>query len=517
MSLRRTALLHHAFFSAVPGHALTPGSPVRQALERTWRRVGDLGFDRRLQSAWPAELPPPEAGLLRPGVKILAARGASDDPGWNQAFAYQLDDTVGVSVLRGLPGPAAAWTALTERWESPDGPGLSETDPPTGVFGLATVLLGLVPAEDWDRLSAPSATGATALGAELADELGLSPGTDAWSSSWFRPKENILGWELPASGVPGTRRVLVVAPETAEVELLHWLWSGPRPGLPVFTGYLRHAAQLRYQYRILTENLQGIRKSIQEVDSGCRYLARMLDQDQLPVDRILAVESTLGQLQLREGGVIARLADIRGMTHAVKTARRNMVAMLGPLAPDDSGGPLHHDSELAQWTLEQLEAEQVFLSSAMTKATEIGRISSVVVAGRLAERRENLFLFQTSLVGSLLMVLAGIQSLQYDVDLPGPLLAPVIALLGALALFLPSSVLHWRRRTPRPDRWARLDLFFAGCVGASLGWLAATGFHLLSHDAAAPPPVSVLSALAGTPLAMFLFDRFRQIMDRRTK
>ncbi|MEO3783776.1 CATRA conflict system CASPASE/TPR repeat-associated protein [Actinocorallia sp. B10E7] len=508
--LHRPALLHHAFFSAAPGHALTPDSPVRQALERTWRRVADLGFDRRLQDAWPLELPPPETGFPHPGMKILAARGAPDDPGWNQAFAYRLDDTVGVSVLRGLSGPATVWTALAERWESPAGSPPPEAGPLTGVFGLATVLLGLVPADDWDRLRASSAPGATALGAELADELGLSPGADGWSSSWLRPREDILGWELPASGLSGTRRVLVIAPEAAEVELLHWLWSGPRPGLPVFTGYLRHAAQLRYQYRILTENLRGVRESIHEIDSGCRYLARVLDQEQLPVDRLLAAESTLGRLQMREGGVIARLADIRGMTHAVKTARRNMVAVLGPLASGDSGGPLRHDSELAQWTLEQLEAEQVFLSSAMTKATEIGRISSGVVAGRLAERRENLLLFQTSLLGSLLMVLAGIQSFEYDVDLPGPLFAPVITLLGTLALFLPPAVLHWRRRAPRPDRWARLDLFFAGCVGASLGWLAATGFRLLSDDTAAPPIVSVLSALAGIPLAVFLFERFRR-------
>jgi hypothetical protein len=73
------------------------------------------------------------------------------------------------------------------------------------------------------------------------------------------------------------------------------------------------------------------------------------------------------------------------------------------------------------------------------RAAEATRVADVTVEGYLRDRQAELTLLQTALIGGLLMVLSAIQALHYTVPLPSPLHAPLIALLGSLALALLSS------------------------------------------------------------------------------
>jgi hypothetical protein len=89
---------------------------------------------------------------------------------------------------------------------------------------------------------------------------------------------------------------------------------------------------------------------------------------------------------------------------------------------------------------------------------------------RLNRRQERFNLGLTGVVGSLLMVLAAIQSLQYTVPLPPPVTPAVVATLGAAALL--ASMLVLRAAVPRA-RWS-LGLVWAatGLVAAAATWVA---------------------------------------------
>ena len=77
------------------------------------------------------------------------------------------------------------------------------------------------------------------------------------------------------------------------------------------------------------------------------------------------------------------------------------------------------DDEIANWLLEQIEAEETYLIAARAEADELDQTTSEAVASVLARRRENLVVLQASALGGLTMGLAAAQALDYHGRIPG--------------------------------------------------------------------------------------------------
>jgi hypothetical protein len=488
-TVHRPALLVHAFLAA--DHATRPGSPAAAALARLWQAAGSLGMDEA-HGRWPAD--PPATGGVRytERLSVIAAR-RQDVPGaFHRALMYRLHDAVGVTVLRAPNDDAVTWTDLDREWR--DAIGEEPVDP---VLGTATIYLGL-----WADASVHgSAAGAVRFARGLAPLVPPATGPAAdWSGSWCRPGPELLVWELPtcdATAVPRHRRLLAMAAEPDEDLLDQWVWSGDTPGLTPLTNYLLHAAKLRYSAATVDGQLGRLRRAVADVEAQCAELTALLAAEPSSVDRLLRADRTLSALRTGETGLAASLGAVKDMARTVTVAETNMAAALGRAATCGPGGPVEGDRLVGQWARGQLEVEQTYLESAHMRAAEVSRVTAAVVDRGLAQRQESLTLFQTSLLGALVMVLTGVQSLNYDLGLPGSLLAPTICVLGALALLLPSAVLRWSRAGTADGSWRWLDTVFAGLFGAAAGWFAVTVAVHAARGSAAWPVWSVLAALAG--------------------
>lgn len=503
----RAALSFHAFFTAE--HAMAADSAARTALVNLWSRAEARGMDRKVTDRWPVR--PPRTG--RPHAERLTVLAAAQRPvpeGYEQALIYQLHETVGMSVLDAPNDDGLAWGELDQSWQDDLG-----TMPTTGILGSATVLSGLVPAEDWERVHVSPASSAVALGRELHDLVPEAPDS-AWSESWIRPAEDLIVWELPRTPAgPLARRLVAIAPETGEETSDDWL-VGPRAGdLPPLTRYLLYSGKVRYQHSVLSGSVPRLRRTVAEIDDTCARLAELVDRDEIPVDRLLAVDRELSRIQTDQRGLIATLADIRTMSCSVRSAQQNMATALGTPLGASPTGPVRTDDEAARWTLEQLDIEETYLSSAQAKAAEVARVTSTAVASVLGRRRENLTLVQSTLLGAMVMVLTAMQSLKYEVRPPGPLMTPIVCFLGALALFLPPAVLRWPGSASRTPRWHLLDWLVMGLFGAALGWLGTATVARVAGSATPSSAVSVVTATLTAVVGILIAVLWRRRVARR--
>lgn len=521
LALLRPARLFHAFLSAdrvlepeerVPARS-TDGerATARTAAEALWSRACSLQ-----EGGEHTELRLDKGGTF--GLTVLDTRERTLPSGFHQALAYRLPSVIGFTVMEAPNDDSVSWKALDEPWQSDLG------KMPEGVLGSAHIYLGLIADDDWHRFPEGEGGVAEGLGRELSELVpGTGTGEPEWTRSWIRPAEGTLVWELPpsADGVPAdrlphARRFLAVACESSEETLERWLWSPEAPGLAPFTRYLLHASKLRYHSTVLRLALPRLHTAVKEIDAACEALGELLKENAVPVKELVDADQSISRLQTEQNGLIKRLTGIRDLAVSVRTAQQNMAAALGGDLVEASGGPLSLDQETARWTLEQLQIEETYLSSAQTKAAETARITGLAVSTRLQRLREGLVLLHATLLGALVTVLTAVQSLEYDLPLPQRLEAPLIALLGAVALLLPPAVVRWPRGGPGGvDRWTRLDHLLAGLPGAAAGWFAVSAASLAwSAGSGAAPEQSVCAAVLGACLAIgaahFLFQRSRR-------
>ena len=74
---------------------------------------------------------------------------------------------------------------------------------------------------------------------------------------------------------------------------------------------------------------------------------------------------------------------------------------------------------------------------------------------------------------------AKLGKLRTRIPVAQPVVAPLISVLGTLALLLPTAVLRWPHRR-QPYAWQPTDTIFWCLLGASLGWLIADGIIFLT-------------------------------------
>jgi hypothetical protein len=479
-SLAKPALITHAFFPAArAGDADGPAA-------RMWAAVRGIGFDEAIPgTAWPLDLALTVVTAAPGRLTMLGGAQRAVPDGIAQAVAYQMHDVVGIAVLQATDETSdRTWADLgADRI----GAGLD------GMLGLVTIHLAVV--TDRSRVqvwsSTPAEVAAVFRPADLPD----------WERGWWRPAKGLLVWELSAPAHPLlTRRLLAVASAADENVLDDWFWGGPEQSLalPPGTSYLLHAAKLRYERFVLDRDLAAMGTVIADVDRRCADLVAVLDRPSVSIEDILAAERALHDLRWHQHGLSATVNAVRDMTGTVSVAAANMRSALGGAPTGSTASPIETDRRLARWTEQQLRVQQNYLGSAQTRAGETKQLAATIVGEALQHRRERLATLQTAVIGAILTALAGIQSVEYKVTwLPGPLVAPTIFGLAALALVLPSVVLRWPRGGHPDSAFTWFDIICAALFGATAGWFVATA----AARHAADRHTAVLSAIAGALVA----------------
>ncbi|MGW3172695.1 CATRA conflict system CASPASE/TPR repeat-associated protein [Streptomyces sp. NPDC001153] len=487
----RQALLDHEFFHVGPrGLEERAATGVRGA----WDECGRSGMDRPVSGVPSTDMAPLPGGPAG-GYRVLAARQQEGD-GIRQALLYQTHDVLGAAVLLapdgdGTPGGEPSWRLLETARPPAAAP---------GGLGAARVLLGITahPLSTGDDLAR--------VGALLPDLVaGARPGR--WQYDGRPTGQGFAVWEIPqnadpaadAAAAPPRRRLVVLAPVALERELDAWAWHS-RDRLAPLTRYLLHAAKLRYQAAVFDASRhRELRRRVEEATDRARTASRLLrGNPRTALREALDTRAVLVGLRTDTDGLITAAARLRVMSRTVRIARANLAAavaggavVLLPGAGDvrDTGGasrpagaedigdldnPFGNDERLGLGLERQLDDDAEYLAATLDSSAEVAREAAALVESHLADHRAQLALLQSSLLGALLMSLTVVQAFGYRVPIPGPLQAPVIAVLAALALLLPVAAAGWSRSTVRQGPFRALTHTLPATVGAAVGWLLAT-------------------------------------------
>jgi hypothetical protein len=161
------------------------------------------------------------------------------------------------------------------------------------------------------------------------------------------------------------------------------------------------------------------------------------------------------------------------------------------------------------WFGDQLADDRLYVEASVERADRMYEITGALIEQWVREREEErraraerLGVLQASIVGALLMALAAVQALEYRLPLPARLEAPLIAVLSALALTLPTVAIRLSRQAPDPAPLGLAGHIGSALVGASMGWLVESLATCLRHE----PPAAVWTmawAAAGGVAGMF--------------
>ncbi len=480
----KPAVLVHSFYAA--GEVLA-GGVAAEGLRGVWAAAVESGMDRPI-GRLPADLSVPSSAAYLDRVLVLGARQRESAGGVEQVVAFQSQDVVGCSVM--LAPADADWLEVDRAR-----PVRAAGHP--AALGSATLYIGLIP----DGSPAPPRSLARRCQPLLPD-----PVDGPWPATGCVYHSGIVVWELPGRHTEPAavhRRLLAVAPIAAEDTLDRWLWSDDEPGLVPLTRYLLHAAKLRYEQHVLIRDIGALRRAAADADTRCTDLAVALAGDG-PIESTVLRRAgqSLAGLQADAAGLVTSLSRVRTMTRTVETAQENMGAALPAPQSPPAGGMPDNDQRLGRWLLGQLRSEEMYLAATITRVSELTAVGAAVVGAGTRERQEHLTLLQTSLLGCLLTALAAIQSLQYVPPMPGSLKGPLVALLAAVALWLPSGVLHWPPGSRRqPGRWST-DLILLATACAALGWLATGVGWRVTGNGVAPWPWSFTAAAGAAAIAV---------------
>ena len=405
-----------------------------------------------------------------PALGLLAARTAPG-PGLEQVALRRERDALCLSVL--VQTEESDWKRLDARW--------SEVLEPDDHRLLGTARLFL------------------ALGDATAESVRAAPAVPGAPASWWRHGITVppgfTVWEMSAAeDARIERRLVVVAGQDQDPALTAWAWTTRDRALPPLARYLLHAAKLRYQLRVWSaaEPIDELRSRTDAAIGALLDRTTAAGQGAGPLSELVAAGHVLVDLQARERGLTDRSTRSREMARTVQIAAVNLAQLGDPAL----GGPFADDQALAAWLGQRLDDETTYLDAASRRAERTGALADQLVERALQRRQQVINLGLTGAVGAILMSLAAVQSLQYQVPLPGPVKPAVVAALGALALLASFVVL----RIVAPDRrWSLLLLRgAASAVGATLAWLVVS----VVAGASLPAAVTWACAAAGAALAV---------------
>lgn len=444
--LERAALLVHLF---VRTDGFRSGDPAAGHLRRVWHGCAALGMrepmpDTPCVTAPPLELPDDlPAARGDTGATVLAARTApADSPVLAQAMIHRLHDTLVLTAA--LEGRADEnWADLYGRWDAAVGP-----PPPPEVLGEVRLFRALLAGTD----TTPVRNAARGLGdrvrwgspmTEVGDTLRVWDATPERDAR-IRSVIAVASYDSPdpadpadpAEGAPDAvdrTPALGPAADRAEDLLDHWCWSrGPLEPAP-FTHVLLHAAKLRHQMGVLTRERAALRGVRADVEASIGRLTALHSRitgnpgtgsDAPRLRALVAAETEHSRLQtqaLRANGLIATLGNVRRMRRTVDVIAANLSLWAAHPPPRDTPGGLFEEHRTAaDWLRRELDDEALQLETVRQRADEVARVTGSVTQQLLQRHQQQLTVVQSSSLGGLVMALAAIQGLGYQVPLPGP-------------------------------------------------------------------------------------------------
>ena len=461
-----------------------------------------LGLPTELP-AWPAPAgdPRPLAARQRPGATI------------EQALVLRIRDVFGLVVMLAPESSSSiSWQQLDQRWSA-----MAREVPPGAVLGEAQLYLALLNYGHDAAADTPGRGNASrisesrhiATSAARSVHAAMPASPDAQEHWWRRASTTRQGFALWEASSPedsrSGRRIAVVAAEDRESALDEWVWTRGDAVLPPFGRYLLHVAKIRYQLRVHAggQEVRQLRnRADAQVDDLLGLLARENEPGSVPEsdDSLIAASTRLLAVQAGSAGLVQAATRLREMRRTVQIATANMAAALGPGFAE--AGPLADDRALADWFAQQLDDDALYLEAARERTRDVAAVTTTVVQHHLQQRQEDarrrqerFNLLQAAIIGAVIVGLTAFPALGYQLPVPGPVKAPVIAVLGAIALLLASIVLRLTLSSGRqPLAW--LSYAAAGLTVAALTWLAVAWVsHDALHKLAAPATTRLLGAI----------------------
>ncbi|MFD5916504.1 CATRA conflict system CASPASE/TPR repeat-associated protein [Kitasatospora sp. NPDC058201] len=447
---------------------------------------------------WPLTAGPTGTPAVRPGVPpavppadlpaadgvLCLAPARPGTPGLHQMLLRRYRDRLCLAVT--LSPPHGDWTALYEQWRRAV-PG----DHPAEL-GQAVVLTAVTPLAGPPTApppaTTPSPSAAAAAGALHDAVLAALPGTPPTALAVTPGPLPVF--EPPPRGTVSAPRVLaVLCAPGQEAELDGWTWSDGTAALTPLARYLLHAAGLRRLTTALDTRQTRADTVAADLERAIAALHALLDgpstDDLVPHGRRLLVRTRTELLSL----VTLRTRLAQDARDAEIVAHNLRVALGARHTPGQDttdygfGADLataarlaHRAQDGAAWLASVEERTQLIVAAAETAVAEQLRLRSE----RESRRFEQVTRRNTAIVGSLLMLLAAVQSLQYAVPLPGRLKPAVIALLAALALQLSLTT------PPGVPRRTRYSVVALAVTAGTLAWCAEGLGGALLHAAVSP-------------------------------
>ncbi|MFE0699758.1 CATRA conflict system CASPASE/TPR repeat-associated protein [Streptomyces sp. NPDC058872] len=479
--------------------ALVEGTPARALLRRWWNAAASLGMVDPVgnrPSALPTATGTPQT---EPQPRLLAAvqrTGPAGADAYEMLVVVAVHDMIAVSVLLAPNDATSDWAGLAARWWGTAG---RLVRPATGLLGSSEQLLAeLPPAAATLDADAVTSWLMPAVPAPTPKEPSVTVGKGG----------AIRLWELSVSRDwwTGHRRQLAVAAEADAEALSLWSWQGVRAGAPAATVHLLMAARIRQhcdELRITTAPLWDL---ADRVGRACREVAVVDDTARdgrgVPAAhvRLHDLETALASLETVRQEVAMAVLRLRRLDLDVAGAEETLHLLGGEEA--ELAAP---ELRRVRWARAQNRTLAEVLALADGRADAVARRSAATADRLTRTRRDRLTLSQTSILGSLLMMLAAIQSLNYEVPLPGPVQPSFIAFLTSLALVLP-----WLAQ-PRRDAVALrafgrgFDLFLFAALGAGAGWLLASSMTFWLASSLPVPFVVVVCALVAVGARAWAF------------
>jgi hypothetical protein len=444
-----------------------------------------LGMDQPVAELdLPASLPPepaqstgPVAACERPG------------PGVFQAVLIREPEVACLSVAL-APDSGGDWRDLREMWHAAVGIPVPDGD---RLLGVAYCYLALATV-DPERQSVARAVRA---------ELPPSPGTPLVWRAGAGTREGFVLWD--AAGAPDTRRertIAVVAPNGTDTRLSAWLWSPGTPDLAPFTRYLRTGAMLRYELRVwqdesrvvdLRLRADPVLEELLELVSGRRTGGQVSDEE------LHVADERLAELQARDAGLITTAYRLRMLQRAVQVANADLAAFReAHVRGQEPDGLFADEKDLGDWLERRLDDDREYVVAAQERVQQIAARVDKLLRRRVEQRREDgrrrqerATLLQAAVIGAVVMGLTAVQSLNYDVPLPGSVKPAAITALASITLYLAATVL----RLAMPERRTPLHLLEHAATGLTLGsvlwfatgWIVRSAYgHVLSPRVTLP-------------------------------
>ncbi|MFD0663631.1 CATRA conflict system CASPASE/TPR repeat-associated protein [Thermocatellispora tengchongensis] len=382
------------------------------------------------------------------------------------------------------------WAALEAAWT-----GLCAGIP--HLLGEARVLMAV--------LRAPRGPGAT----RALRRAVPPPAPPGW---WTRRDTVAPGfalWEASPSGDDGRplRRLVVTCPPRHQARLSRWTWRGAGRAMPALATYLLHLAKVRYQYRVHAGELGFLARGDALETDVARLVALHEDDEAVTPERWRRAHQDLERVRVAAMDLALTAVGLAEMARTVEIAQDNARAVLPHAAFSPAGGPLADDEDMIGWFRAQLEDDRVYVEAAVQRAGGMEKVTEARIQRWFQDREERarrhsdrLALLQTSILGALLMGLGAIQAFEYRVPVAARLYAPLIALLSALALTLPTVVIRLSAHSPDGRSIGVSGYLGTAAVGASLGWLAVSLASYTLRWPVPEPAVTVPLAAAGAAL-----------------